>query len=624
MRRRDFIRKTTVATAAFGATCNTMAQPADQPNILWLTCEDNNINWVGCYGNPHANTPNIDQLAKEGFQYMHAFASAPVCAPSRSTWITGINAISMGTHPMRSRYDIPHNLIQYYPDHLKVNGYYVGNDKKTDYNIGGRDDKACWDNPGKVDWNALKQNQPFFQVINSTQSHESKAFGDVDHTEHNPANTQLRKYHPDVPDMRKNYAHYHDAMKKMDAEIGASLAKLKELGLAKNTIVIHNSDHGGVLPRSKRYIFGSGIHCPLIIRIPPKFKALWPAKTPGMKVDRLVSFVDMPKTWLSITGSNVPGYMQGNIFLGGKTEPEKEFHVAFRGRMDERNENARAVCDKQFLYIRNYMPYVPWMQHLRYLWNMVATQTWVEQVESGKANEVQSRFFKPKGWTEELYDMHKDPDNVDNLIDNPEYAQIIGRMRGGLRVWQERVYDSGLLPESEMVKRAADNDTTIYEMVRNRALYNLPALLDAADLALEKDPAHLPSLGRLRSSPDAGLRYWGMVGSFLLDDQKAGFQSLEDESHEVRAMAAWLLIRTGEKEKGLQCLSALLSEKSYASLKVLNILDWMGDDAKSLIPVVQSMDYSNYEARMQEYLLPKFGFKAPAPEKKNRKKSKLK
>ncbi len=620
MHRRNFIQ--TGAVAATLASAH--AQSAQRPNILWLTCEDNNINWVGCYGNPHANTPNIDQLARDGFQYMHAFASAPVCAPSRSTWITGINAISMGTHPMRSRYDIPHNLIQYYPDHLKANGYYVGNDKKTDYNIGGRDDKACWDNPGKVDWDALKKTQPFFQVINSTQSHESKAFGDVDHTEHNPANTQLRKYHPDVPDMRKNYAHYHDAMKKMDAEIGASLAKLKELGLAKNTIVIHNSDHGGVLPRSKRYIFGSGIHCPLIIRIPPKFKALWPAKTPGMKVDRLVSFVDMPKTWLSITGSNVPGYMQGNIFLGGKTEPEKEFHFAFRGRMDERNENARAVCDKQFLYIRNYMPYVPWMQHLRYLWNMAATQAWVEQVESGKANEVQSRFFKPKGWTEELYDMHKDPDNVDNLIDNPEYAQIIGRMRGGLRVWQERVYDSGLLPESEMVKRAADNDTTIYEMVRNRTLYNLPALLDAADLALEKDPAHLPSLGRLRSSPDAGLRYWGMVGSFLLDDQKAGFQSLEDESHEVRAMAAWLLIRTGEKEKGLQSLSALLSEKSYASLKVLNILDWMGDDAKSLIPIVQSMDYSNYEARMQEYLLPKFGLKAPAPEKKNRKKSKTK
>ena len=128
----------------------------ERPNILWLTSEDNSIDWVGCYGNSNAKTPNIDQLAADGFQYMHAYASAPVCAPSRSTWITGINAISMGTHPMRSRYNIPHDLIAYYPDLLRANGYTVGNDKKTDYNIGGRPDADCWDNPKKVNWATLK------------------------------------------------------------------------------------------------------------------------------------------------------------------------------------------------------------------------------------------------------------------------------------------------------------------------------------------------------------------------------------------------------------------------------------------------------------------------------------
>jgi arylsulfatase A-like enzyme len=637
MKRRAFIQTSTIA-AGVSTLTTASAQTAARPNILWLTCEDNNINWVGCYGNPHADTPNIDQLATEGFQYMHAYANAPVCAPSRCTWITGINAISMGTHPMRSRYAIPLNQIQYYPDHLRANGYYCGNDKKTDYNLcskkdlGGRPDKECWDNPGKVDWNALKQNQPFFQVVNSAQSHESKAFGDVHHTEHDPADTQLRKYHPDVPDMRKNYAHYHDAMKKMDGEIGASLAKLEEMGLADNTIVIHNSDHGGVLPRSKRYLFESGLHCPLIIRIPARFQALWPAKKPGMKIERLVSFVDMPKTWLSITGSKVPGYMQGNIFLGAQTEPEKEFHFAFRGRMDERNENARAVCDKQFLYIRNYMPYAPWMQHLNYLWKMTATQAWVKQVESGKASEIEARFFKPKGWTEEFYDMHNDPDSVDNLIDNPEYAQLIGKMRGGLRAWQEQVYDAGLLPESEIVKRATANNTTIYEMVRNPELYHLPALLSAADLALEENPENLAPLRNLLSNPDCGLRYWGIVGCFLLNDQKAGIQCLDDESHEVRAMAAWLLVNLGEKEKGLQCLENLIQEESYALLKVLNIADWMGADARALLPAIQAItftdknavllqDYANiqnYQKRMQEYLLEKFGSKVSVPQKKKK------
>ena len=177
----------------------------ERPIILWLTCEDNNINWIGCYGNPYADTPNIDKLASEGFQYMNCYANAPVCAPSRCTWITGIHAVSMGTHPMRSRYEIPHDRIKYYPDYLKEAGYYVVNAGKTDYNIGGRDDKEPWDS-NKPDFQAAKDNQPFFMIINSTKSHESRAFGDINNSEHSPGHVQLAKYHPDIPEMRKNYA----------------------------------------------------------------------------------------------------------------------------------------------------------------------------------------------------------------------------------------------------------------------------------------------------------------------------------------------------------------------------------------------------------------------------------
>ncbi|TWU37923.1 Arylsulfatase [Novipirellula aureliae] len=568
------------------------------PNILWLTSEDNNVSWVGCYGNPHAETPNIDRLAAEGFQYMHAYANAPVCAPSRSTWITGINAISMGTHPMRSRYDIPHGQIPYYPDLLRANGYYTGNYPKTDYNIGGREDKACWDNPDEVDWQALKARQPFFQVINFKESHESRAQGQVENTNHDPADVRLRKYHPDLPVIRQNYAKYHDAVKRMDGDVGAALEMLEKTGLSESTIVIYNSDHGGVLPRSKRFLFESGLHSPLIIRIPKRYEKLRPA-APGSKIDRLVSFVDMPKTWLSLAGAEIPDVMQGTVFLGEGIEPEPQFHFAFRGRMDERCENARAVCDKRFLYIRNYMPYAPWMQHLNFLWKMKASQAWEEQVKSGRASEVQSRWFAPKGYTEELYDMQTDPDSVNNLIDSPEFLEISQRMRGQLRRWQESVHDAGMLPESEMVKRAADHGTTIYELVRNPKLYNLPALLDAADMALEKSPANRDALMSLLSSTDSGLRYWGIVGCFLLNEQEAGFRCLQDPSHEVRAMAAWLLINTGEKEKGFQCLDNLLKTNSYATLKVLNIMDWIGEDARVLLPTVKELNLENYEERIQ-------------------------
>ena len=591
----------------------------DQPNILWLTCEDNNVNWVGCYGNPAADTPNIDRLASEGFQYMHCYANAPVCAPSRSTWITGIHALSMGTHPMRSRYPIPHDRIRYYPDLLKAAGYYVGNAKKTDYNIGGRNDGDAWDT-NKVDWNTLKQQQPFFMVINSTKSHESRAFGDIDNTTHSPNNVRLAKYHPDIPEIRKNYAHYHDQVKKMDADIGAALAELEASGLAENTIVVHNSDHGGVIARSKRFLFNSGTHCPLIIRIPEKFKHLRPAE-PGAKIERLVSFIDMTKTWLHVCGAQTPDYLQGRIFLGPEAEP-RQYHVSFRTRMDERCDNVRAIRDTRFLYIRNYMPYAPWGQHLNYLWNMRATQAWERHYREGKTDAVTGRFFGPKPM-EELYDTSVDPDNVVNLIDDPQYAGQVARLSKALDQWQLEHHDAGLLPESEMTRRADEYGTTIFDYVRDPKAYPLKEYLRASSLALQQDPAKLSALYRDLQHPNFGVRYWAVVGCFNLQSMAELNLDrietlLEDDSHHVRAMAAWILYRGGRKQVAKDCWNALLSEDSYASLKILNIIDWIGEGTDAYAEAITTCQYSHggYVARMQQY----FGLEQPKKKANKRKK----
>ncbi|HEX7262344.1 MAG TPA: sulfatase-like hydrolase/transferase, partial [Luteolibacter sp.] len=190
----------------------------ERPNILWLTCEDAGVEWFGCYGNQETKTPNIDALAGEGFRYTRAYAAAAVCAPSRSGWITGIHAVSMGTQPMRSRYPIPHDQIKYYPDCLRAAGYLTSNHPKTDYNIGGRDDNACWDSKVAHVWENAS-GKPFFQVINFLESHESRAQGEVEHTIHSPADVTLRKYHPDEPGIRKTYAKYYDAIERMDKDV---------------------------------------------------------------------------------------------------------------------------------------------------------------------------------------------------------------------------------------------------------------------------------------------------------------------------------------------------------------------------------------------------------------------
>ena len=553
----------------------------DRPNILWITSEDNGVAWIGCYGGTNCKTPAIDQLAKEGFRYTHCFDNAAVCAPTRSTWITGMYAISNGTQPMRSRNAIPHDMIKYYPDLLREAGYKVKNGGKTDYNIGGRDDKQCWNNEkDQVD-------RPFFTIVNIGDSHESRAHGSCENTRNDPAKMKLFSYHPDLPAIRKNYAKYADAVENMDKKVGDVIRGLKASGLYEDTIVIYNSDHGGVMARSKRFVYASGVHCPLVIRIPQKLKHLYPAEKPGMTVDRIVSFVDMPKTWLSLAGAKIPDTFQGTIFLGEDIETEPKYHLGFRERADERIDNVRMIRGKRFAYHKNYVPYAPAGQHLAYLWKAQMTPAWEQHHREGKTNDITGRFFRPRV-SEEFYDNETDFDNVHNLINEKEHQEKIAELKKALRKQQLELFDSGLLPEQMRVRRAAENNTTIYEMVRNKKLYPLEAYLDAADLSLTRDKANLDILTQRMSDEDDGMRWWAIVGLHLLEKDATPAvdvlkRALKDKSHEVRMMSAWTLVKLGKSEEGLACLEEMLFNGTINKGMLHNVLDWMGDPALPMI-----------------------------------------
>ena len=346
--------------------------------------------------------------------------------------------------------------------------------------------------------------------------------------------------------------------------------------------MVYISDHGGVLPRSKRHLFNSGTHCPLIIRIPEKYRAWWPAESFGSQIDRLVSFIDMPKTWLSLAGAEVPEFMQGGIFLGNDREAERNFHVSYRERMDGRFDNQRAIRNKRYLYIRNYMPYVPWGQRLEYLWKMEATRAWENWHDTGKTNEMTGRWFRPKP-TEELYDTWEDPDNVINLIDDPKYAEIAKELKRELVRWQKEVRDLGLLPECERAMRAKDLGITLCELAKDPKAYDLDAYLETSDLALQGDAKNFAQLKQFLQSKDSGVRYWGVIGLLLLDQKptqviKELGKLLTDKSHSVRAMAAYALHISGETNLARKTLLDLLHQESHATLLVLNIIAWLNED----------------------------------------------
>jgi N-sulfoglucosamine sulfohydrolase len=284
------------------SSCNREKTP-ELPNILWLVSEDNSP-FAGCYGDSLATTPNMDRLASQGFLYTHAYANAPVCAPARNTIITGIYACSGGNQHMRSQYR-KSDTVRFFPKFLRDAGYYCTNNAKRDYNILDEQTKGIWDESSDTaTYLHRKAGQPFFAVFNCGISHESSIHKSIptDQLRHDPAKMKLPPYHPDTPEMRHDWAQYYDKIQDMDVWIGQKLKELEEAGLADNTIVFYYGDHGGVLGRSKRFVYESGTHVPFIVRIPEKFRHLFPAEKTGSKVDRLVSFVDLAPTLLSIAG----------------------------------------------------------------------------------------------------------------------------------------------------------------------------------------------------------------------------------------------------------------------------------------------------------------------------------
>jgi len=562
-----------------------------KPNVLWITSEDNSIEWVSCYGAKNAKTPNIDQLAHDGFRYLYCFDNGAVCAPTRSSWITGMHAISNGTQPMRSGFEIP-SFIRFYNEQLQKIGYFTSNCSKTDYNLrgpNGRNPKDFWNYSGgdyAGTWKKRKDGQPFFTVFNIGHSHESRAFGPLSKESKNPAKMILAPYHPDIPEMRETYAKYGGAVENMDRTVGEAIQRLKDDGLYEDTIIVYNSDHGGVIARSKRFLYSSGIHCPLIVRIPEKWKHLYPkGKKPGSTVDRIVSFIDMPKTWLSITGAKITENFQGRIFLGPDAEPAAQYHFSWRERADERFDCVRVMRDEQFAYHKNYAPFAPNGQYLAYMHKMKATGAWERHHQAGKTNAVTGRFFEPRP-SEEFYDNFKDFHNVDNQIDDPLHQTKIKELKKELRRQQLKYFDSGLVPEEMRNRMIKEKNTTVYAFVRNPELYPLAKYLDYADLALAREKENLKTLTQGLKAQDPVMRYWSVVGLLLLEKgAKPAIPALKkalDDIDEIPPLAAWAIYKAGDKtfaEKWM--LDTITNDPGNKTLA--NVLDWMDKGSFSIL-----------------------------------------
>lgn len=555
---------------------------------------------LGCYGDSLATTPNLDKLAKQGFLYTHAYANAPICAPSRSTIITGVYATSDGHQNMRSNYS-KSKTLRLLPEYLRSLGYYCTNNVKEDYNFenskieGGEPHEGWWSESSRTaHYKNRKPGQPFFSVFNTMISHESSIHPPDSGraTKHDPETIKLPAYHPDTKEIRHDWARYYDVIERMDTWVGEKLKELDDAGLSENTIVIYYSDHGGVLARSKRYLYETGLHVPFIIRIPQKYKYLFPAAQPGATIDRLIRLIDLYPTMLSIVGEKkLPAYLQGQAFIGPLETTEPQYVYGLRGRMDERMDMMRSVNDKRYRYIRNYFPYRSNGIHNRYMWRAASTRSWEEAYLNGKCNEAQSAYFKPKP-VEELYDFEKDPWEVNNLAGKPEYHHLLLKMRAENNRWMESTKDAGFFPEGELKKISEKQPLYDYMRSGKESIKEQIAAADLANFATVKD---LPLLSKNLMSPNLIVRFWAAIGLRKLAAE-AGHaipeltKALNDPSPDVAIAAAEALYFAGSKAPAVQALiKALKNPETIVRLHALNVIDITCKHDKKVLKAIDDM-----------------------------------
>jgi uncharacterized sulfatase len=509
------------------------ARAADKPNILWLTSEDHGPH-LGCYGDAIARTPNVDALAAKGMLYKHVWSCAPVCAPARTALISGMYPSSLGALHMRSLVAAPQGAVLL-PQLLHRAGYYCSNNSKEDYNIAPHG--KVWDESSrKAHWRHRGDGQPFFAVFNSTASHESQIRTRLHRQLTDPAKVRVPAYHPDAPEVRRDWAQYYDKVAKADADAGARLRELEADGLADDTIVFCFADHGSGMPRSKRWPGNSGLQVPLVVYFPPKWKHLAPDDyAPGGQSDRLVNFVDFAPTALSLADVEAPAMMQGSAFAGPRAGEPAQYLYGERGRIDERVDLVRSVTDGRYVYLRNDFPHVSHGQHVGYQMETPTTRIWRKRFDEGRTNEVQSTFWTTPKAPEELYDLAADPDEVHNLAASLEYQDKLAELRNAHRRHAEAIRDVSFLPEGEMHARSQGGSP--YDMARDDARYPLVRILDAADMASmmrAEDTKKLVSL--LEGDEDNAVRYWAALGLLMrgragVSTGRAALQSaLQDES----------------------------------------------------------------------------------------------
>jgi hypothetical protein len=491
----------------------------------------------------------------------------------------------------RRRWNTPKGI--FYPEIMREVGYFCTNNYKTDYNTT-RDHKSIWNECGKTatyNSSKRKKDQPFFAVFNANITHMSRLTSvtmesrrDFSKEGLDPAKLKLPPYVPDIVEMRSDYAFHLEGVQDVDRWIGLFLKDLKKRGLMENTILIVNSDHGGCLPRGKGFPYESGLRVPMIVHLPEKYQH-FSKLAPGTQSDRLVGFVDMAPTLLSLIGVKAPEMMQGQAFMGPFEEAPRQLQFGFRTNQEKHYDPCRSVSDGRWKYIRSYRPIKPFNLRNAFQWQMPSNLGWDKYAlkhrtpEAGLPNPhwMQPYTSKP---AEMLFDLSKDPFELNNLARDPKYTRTVSEMRSAVSQHVRDSGDLGFFPPTTKEKRKG---VALYDWVRDTD-YDLVKLIEAAEIASMPSVADRGQLISYLGATEPEIRFWGACGLGLLaqkgmldDCPEALIEAISSADSSVASAAAEASCLAGESKLGMNALIEGLASKKgenkdpyYSALETLS------------------------------------------------------
>ena len=447
----------------------TASKKPSRPNIVVIVSDDHGRETLGCYGNSAASTPNLDRLAGSGVRFTNSFCTTASCAASRSVILTGLYNHANGTygHTHGAHHFACFEDVRTLPAMMGEAGYRTGRVGKRHYapehlfpwdweqrdGAFGRDDVRMSESCREF----VRGGAPFFLYWASHNPHRAsvkeehplKPNGFGNPSEPFPGDTEqvfsedeviVPSFLPDTPQVRAELAQYYQSIARLDRGIGRLLDILQDERQFDNTVIVYISDNGAAFPAAKTTLYEPGMQLPCIVHSPEH-------DVRDATCDGLITWADLTPTLLD--------------FAGALDDPTKFHGRSFRGIIDQEHPEDwrdRAYAAHTFHEITNYYPMRVVRTHrYKFIWNIAwkldysfASDLWRAISWQGALRDGRE-FFGARTMDAyvhrdrfELYDLEADPDEVINLAERPEHADLVKSFCDQLMQFQEDTNDPWL------------------------------------------------------------------------------------------------------------------------------------------------------------------------------------